>query len=66
MSEPKLTEEQINKIEELKKQWMDEVEALPEVELPPDTLSHASNSPRMEIERKYQVLIQKVVYRKNK
>lgn len=64
MSEPKLTEEQINKIEELKRQWMDEVEALPEVELPPDTLSHASNSPRMEIERKYQALIQKVVYRK--
>ncbi len=64
MSEPELTEEQKNKIEELKRQWMDEVEALPEVELPPDTLSHASNSPRMEIERKYQALIQKVVYRK--
>lgn len=64
MSEPELTEEQKNKIEELKRQWMDEVEALPEVELPPDTLSHASNSPRMEIEKKYQALIQKVVYRK--
>ena len=56
-----MTEEQKNKIEELKKKWMDEVEALPEIELPPDTLSHASNSPRMEIERKYQALIQKVV-----
>lgn len=61
MSEPKLTEEQINKIEELKKQWMDEVETLPAVELPPDTLSHASNRPRMEIERKYWALIQKVM-----
>lgn len=66
MSEPKLTEEQINKIEELKRQWMDEVEALQEVDLPPNTLSHASNSPRMEIERKYQVLIQKVVNEGNR
>ena len=61
MSELKLTEEQIGKIEELKKQWLDEVEALPEVKLPPNTLSHASNIQRMEIERKYQALIQKVV-----
>lgn len=61
MSELKLTEEQIGKIEELKKQWLDEVEALPEVKLPPNTLSHASNIPRMEIEKKYQALIQKVV-----
>lgn len=61
MKEPKLTEKQKKKIKELKEQWMDEVESLPEIKLPPNTLSHASNKPRMEIEKKYQELIQKVI-----
>lgn len=65
VTEVRLTTEQEKKIKELKRKWAEEVDNLPPINLPLDTLSNTSNRPRNELAKKYMELIEKVIYGEN-
>lgn len=57
----RLSPDQIRRIEEIKKEWFKELDELPEIKLAPNTLSNASNLPRIKLAEKYQPRI-KAIY----
>lgn len=60
-TDKKLNDNQIQRIEALEKEWFDELEKLPPLNLGPCELSHAANKPRIDLNNKYIALIQEVL-----
>jgi len=56
-----MTESQKMQIEEIKKEWIHEVEQLPPINLSPNCLNNNANQPRLEIEKKYKEKIRQVM-----
>lgn len=53
MKEKQLSNDQKNRIAEIKKKWSAELDKLPDVAVGNNSLSHASNNSRVRLEKKY-------------
>lgn len=61
MNVSQLSEEQKNKIDEIKKEWAEEVKKIPEHKLDFVGFSNLANKPYRDLEKKYMKLIHEVV-----
>lgn len=60
-TDKELNEEQKRKIEQLEKQWFEELDRLPPLNLMPNELCHAANKPKIDLGNKYLSLIKAVI-----